>query len=89
MKKDCFTVFAMTNDSVIVSCIILLKVLSALLIKTIVKVLEIFLLSWRVWYLGRIKFAQTKLGEAYMTDAITRWNRQIEADRQGCGLPLI
>lgn len=50
---------------------------------------EIFFLNLRVWYLGRIKFAQSKLVGAYMTDAITRWNRQIEADRRGCGLPLI
>lgn len=40
------------------------KLLSTLQIKTIVKVLEIFFLTGRVWYLGRIKFAQTKLVEA-------------------------
>lgn len=40
------------------------KVLRTLQIKTIVKVLEMFFLTGRVWYLGRIKFAQTKLVEA-------------------------
>lgn len=65
----------------------LTTILYAFTVKTIVKIVEIFFL--RVWYLGRIKFAQTKLVVAYMTDAITRWNRQIEADRQGCGLQLI